>query len=754
VLLPDKPDLDWLRKQAKRRLAGLRQSTPDAQLSDAQLQLARDYGFASWRALKAHIDAATVDPLLSSALEQAEAAAPALKAAALALIARVLSARDRHQASALLERSIAIASALREPVRHILLGEAHTAAIEVSSERALALLDEFVEHPHGQYRVAMTLQRLLERGSDEAVIEYLLRSPPGIPYPYDVAGSAIHAARDRSRRAELLRRALRAAHSEIKAARPDYPYHLSSGLLEVFSDHWQVLPSTEAAATVRDLAAIITAAPDRRESYSSAGIHFSSTRQRLLFQLLGPCRQLEPQLADALVAAHPQLARAATHFPNGLPSQYTDVYTPMTDGPPRVPLEPDLEEQAESDYVSMEGAYLSVAEELRTDFDRAFTVAVGDYESDTDPRRRNAAPQVCWPSAAAFRGILYKAGIYEGVRAERHLTRIPDPALRLLSQIELAGALAGFQQAAHSIMRELPELPPSPHQGRHAGLPPDADHPFDIPTPAIVFDRPQVTPSNDAHIAPTRHPPGAPPAGGCDADFWVIENVPLRPVLSHLFEMAPGRISMPPSLEHAHYDFTLVLPREETREVLLDRMRSSVERYFGVRREQREVDAQVVTAPRGITARERPAQFGGDGGGMSFGTFEFSQPQSSSSMPDFGDLVVGSLMDLSAVPSAARRPAEEEMRIVKESFLRMLGGPGMLGALHQALTMRELCIVLESGLRQVFVDETGTTAAYEVHVGPPTAVNSEDFVRLVSEELGLVVMPARRVVEMLTVREP
>ena len=109
MLLPDKPDLDWLRKQAKRRLASLRETTPDAQLSDAQFQLAREYGFASWRALKAHVDAATIDPLLSSALRQAEEAAPAVKAAALAHIARVVSVRRQQQAMELLERSIAIA---------------------------------------------------------------------------------------------------------------------------------------------------------------------------------------------------------------------------------------------------------------------------------------------------------------------------------------------------------------------------------------------------------------------------------------------------------------------------------------------------------------------------------------------------------------------------------------------------------------------------------------------------------------------
>jgi len=59
--LPDMPDLEWLRKQAKRRLGELRRTRPDARLADAQLDLARSYGFPSWRALKAHVDSLTLD---------------------------------------------------------------------------------------------------------------------------------------------------------------------------------------------------------------------------------------------------------------------------------------------------------------------------------------------------------------------------------------------------------------------------------------------------------------------------------------------------------------------------------------------------------------------------------------------------------------------------------------------------------------------------------------------------------------------
>lgn len=59
--LPDKPNLDWLRRQAKRLLEELRREDSAARLTDAQFALAKQYGFSSWRALKASIDSATLD---------------------------------------------------------------------------------------------------------------------------------------------------------------------------------------------------------------------------------------------------------------------------------------------------------------------------------------------------------------------------------------------------------------------------------------------------------------------------------------------------------------------------------------------------------------------------------------------------------------------------------------------------------------------------------------------------------------------
>ena len=65
--LPESPNLDWLRKQAKRRLEELQRSQPAARLADAQYALARDHGFSSWRSLKAHVDSLTIDGQLVEA---------------------------------------------------------------------------------------------------------------------------------------------------------------------------------------------------------------------------------------------------------------------------------------------------------------------------------------------------------------------------------------------------------------------------------------------------------------------------------------------------------------------------------------------------------------------------------------------------------------------------------------------------------------------------------------------------------------
>jgi ankyrin repeat protein len=72
LTLPGAANLDWLRKQAKRKLRELREVDPEAKLAAAQRDIARQYGFPSWRALKAHVDSLTVDGQLFNAAREGD----------------------------------------------------------------------------------------------------------------------------------------------------------------------------------------------------------------------------------------------------------------------------------------------------------------------------------------------------------------------------------------------------------------------------------------------------------------------------------------------------------------------------------------------------------------------------------------------------------------------------------------------------------------------------------------------------------
>lgn len=75
-MLPDNPSVDFLKKEAKDLLAGLREATPAASLADAQRTLAEQYGFRTWTELKAGVDlqrnaVPAADPSLANELAEA-----------------------------------------------------------------------------------------------------------------------------------------------------------------------------------------------------------------------------------------------------------------------------------------------------------------------------------------------------------------------------------------------------------------------------------------------------------------------------------------------------------------------------------------------------------------------------------------------------------------------------------------------------------------------------------------------------------
>jgi len=112
--LPLRAHLDWLKKVSKERLETLRATDPSARLADAQLAVAREYGFASWRKLKEEVDRRRekLEQLLPGGRASAkEAAAIAPDDAELVRLVEAVKAGDVKMAGELLTRRPALAAA-------------------------------------------------------------------------------------------------------------------------------------------------------------------------------------------------------------------------------------------------------------------------------------------------------------------------------------------------------------------------------------------------------------------------------------------------------------------------------------------------------------------------------------------------------------------------------------------------------------------------------------------------------------------
>jgi hypothetical protein len=105
--LPPQPHIDWLKKAAKDQLAELRVAVPSAKLHQAQLAVAREYGFASWRALKARVDVLSLDGQIIAATVAGQASE----------LERLLAANPRKLAIT--------GGQWNRPLLHLAAGEGH-----------------------------------------------------------------------------------------------------------------------------------------------------------------------------------------------------------------------------------------------------------------------------------------------------------------------------------------------------------------------------------------------------------------------------------------------------------------------------------------------------------------------------------------------------------------------------------------------------------------------------------------------------
>jgi hypothetical protein len=374
--------------------------------------------------------------LLLMACEQAERADPAVRAAALMHIARVLARSDKSAAEQLLEQGIALAREVDGDATSLLLSNAISLAAAVSAKHALPLYAEYRRlDPFGGPVISL-VNVMAGHGHIGDAIGYLNDPLPGDRFPLDFVNNLQQECPDDESRRTLLELAVREWRNPTPREGPDKQFAARS-FTALFGRYWNLLPREVAIHVLREVVDWTLFMKSEAREYTFAGPEdptLASEQEFQLFTLIPALQHLEPDLAHSLLETRPQLAAAVKRFPLGMRSVWEAQrkYDPARD---------DL-------VVIRDSELMPIAEALATDFEAAFRHAHESFASDTDPDLPNVAHKECWPSAEEFRHILFKAGQHQGGAAAKHLDRIPDPDLRLFAQIELCAAIAGLPQLA------------------------------------------------------------------------------------------------------------------------------------------------------------------------------------------------------------------------------------------------------------------------------------------------------------------
>jgi uncharacterized protein (TIGR03435 family) len=680
--------------------------------------------------------------LLEAAVSHAERADRPAQAAIWLRAARVVATFDRAAAERLIERGVAAARELEPSDREPLMHTAVSMAAVVAPPLAMALAERELSDHIREGAITQAFFHMADHGLIDEAAAILSDFPGRLPFPFTGVTNVLARAKDDTTRRRILESAVRAYRRERQTAEHGRSNFGRRHFVQLFEFNWRRLTPEMALETMHELLHDALEAPDEPVHASANSVHFSSSRQHRLFEILGPLRRLDPSTADALVSAYPQLAKAAAVMPFGMSSSVMpDAALPSEPAPDRVAESMD---DLDLDSMLVGDRVVPMREALATNFAAAFEIADRLFEADA--HGGNAAPKEAWPSAAEYRTILFKAGRHDGRAGAGYLERVPDTDLRVLASIEFAAALAGLPQVGGITIGPgrrgvRPAEPAEPLPPEIAALIEQRRH-RPLPLPA----RPNLPPSRDVRISPSSRPPGAGMAGGAGSDFWIMEGVPLTPVLAKIYDMPEHRIEIPPALARDRFDFALVLASDESHDTMKRLMRESINRRFqiDVVREPRERDVYVLAAPAGVKLKTAlSATMGGCSIGYSRGAAD--------DLPDHETEDLRQVMDLhmageSLWGNGPQDGAREMMRMMARN-----SRGSALTSLHGDFTISAVCDALEGSLDRLVVDETGLTGSYEFRV-ETEATSTPAFLEALRDAAGIVATPARREVTVLVVR--
>jgi uncharacterized protein (TIGR03435 family) len=197
---------------------------------------------------------------------------------------------------------------------------------------------------------------------------------------------------------------------------------------------------------------------------------------------------------------------------------------------------------------------------------------------------------------------------------------------------------------------------------------------------------------------------------------------------------------LPPELDNgARYDVVFVPPQPEEEEAIKRRVRQAIEKYFrvAITPEIRSVDVYVITAEKARTPPPK-SETEAFGGGIGWSTSWFP-------VPEAFRLPEGAARTRKAVEEASRRAMESP------EFRQAMAMAQLVGLTATSSSMDDFRQALEGGLHRPVIDETGLTGFYDFQV-KGEAQTTDEFLAMLRDQLGLIVTPARRGVEMIVVQ--
>jgi uncharacterized protein (TIGR03435 family) len=203
-----------------------------------------------------------------------------------------------------------------------------------------------------------------------------------------------------------------------------------------------------------------------------------------------------------------------------------------------------------------------------------------------------------------------------------------------------------------------------------------------------------------------------------EGDSWIARGFDLRSLFAQIYDFDPRRVDFTDhNLADTRYDITLTTPTEMDEDALQRLVVGALEKKLGMSivPESRALDVYVLTAPGGPSAAMHPH-----------------------TAPPAGETT---LAPLDAGDGTEQFTFEARHCTGKASSKGITASGG---------TMREFGRQLEQDLDRLLIDETHLTAGYDFTVAG--YANQEALFKVLHDQLGLVVTPARRNVDVLVVR--